>query len=88
MLTKELWLGSERGYACKISRQVFSEKQCGGREAARRAALRCACEIIRDQRRNGVPASSSVGQRRKLYQTQSRCPVSGVSVSNLKECVR
>ena len=69
MLVKELWLGCEKVYACKISKQVFSEEKHGSREAARRAALHCVCEIIRDQTRNGVPARTSVRQRRKLYQT-------------------
>jgi hypothetical protein len=68
MLIKELWLGHQRAFACQISRQVFSEEQSGSREAARRAALKCACEIIREQRRKGVPASASIRQRRKLYQ--------------------
>jgi hypothetical protein len=82
MLVKELWLGSERAYACKISKQVFSETQCGNREAARRTALHHACQIIRDQTRNGVPGSTSLRERRKLYQAQlcpqSRHPASGV----------
>ncbi len=68
MLVKELWLGDQRAFACKISRQVFNEEQFGSREAARRAALKCACDIIREQHQNGVPAGASIRQRRKLYQ--------------------
>jgi len=86
MLVKELWRGDEKVFACKISKQMFGEKEFGSREAARRAALRCACGIIQEQRRNGVPAGASVRQRRKIYQCCSRHPSSGVnnvsSVSN------
>lgn len=67
MLVKELWRGDEKVFACKISRELFGEKQFGTREAARRAALHCACGIIQEQRRNGVPAGTSIRQRRKLY---------------------
>ena len=89
MLVKELWRGDERVFACKISKQVFGEKEFGSREAARRAALRCVCGIIREQRRNGVPANASVRQRRKIYRSSSH-PASGdVSVvSSNKEFVR
>lgn len=68
MLVKELWLG--KGYACKISKQVFSKEKHGSSEVARRAALHCACEIIRDQRRNGVPSGTSIAQSRKIFQSQ------------------
>ena len=40
MLVKELWRGDERVFACKISKQMFGERQYGNREAARRAALK------------------------------------------------
>ena len=67
MLVKELWRGDEKVFACKISRKLFGEREFGSREAARRAALRCACGIIQEQRRNGVPAATSIRERRKLY---------------------
>ena len=67
MLVKELWRGVEKVFACKISKKLFGEEEFGSREAARRAALRCACGIIREQRRNGVPAAASIRERRKLY---------------------
>jgi len=67
MLIRELWRGDEEAFACKISKRIFGEKQFGSREAARRAALHCACEIIRQQLRNGVPAGTSIRQRQKLY---------------------
>ena len=70
MLVKELWRGNERVFACKISRKLFGENEFGSREAARQAALHCACEIIKTQTRNGVPAGTSIRQRRKLYQKQ------------------
>ena len=69
MLVKELWRGVEKVFACKISKKLFGEEEFGSREAARRAALHCACEIVREQTRNGVPAGTSIRQRRKLYQT-------------------
>jgi hypothetical protein len=69
MLIKELWLGPEKAYACRISKQAFGADEYGGSEAARRAALHCACEIVREQTRNGVPAGTSIRQRRKLYHT-------------------
>ena len=89
MLVKELWRGDEKVFACKISKQMFGEKEFGSREAARRAALKCACGIIQEQRRNGVPANASVRQRRKIYRSSSH-PASGdVSVvSSNKEFVR
>jgi hypothetical protein len=67
MLVKELWLGNERAYTCKISKRGFAASKYGSGEAARRAALKCVCEIIRDQSKNGVPAGTSIRQRRKLY---------------------
>ena len=81
MLVKELWRGDERVFACKISKQMFGEKQYGNREAARRAALKCACGIIQEQRRNGVPAATSIRERRKLYRSCSRHPSSDVTSS-------
>jgi hypothetical protein len=69
MLIKELWIGSEKAYACRISKRVFGANEYGGSEAARRAALRFASEIVRQQTRNGVPAGTSIRQRRKIYQT-------------------
>jgi len=90
MLVKELWLGDERVFACKISRKLFCERQFGSREAARRAALKCACGIIQEQRRNGVPANASVRQRRKVYRSwhPSSDVTSVVNVSNIVEIVR
>ncbi len=87
MLVKELWLGDEKAFACKISKQVFGEKEYGSREAARRAALRCVCGIIREQRSNGVPAATPIRQRRKIYQRCSTHPLSGAN-SNQEEIVR
>ena len=69
MLVKELWRGNERVFACKISKQMFGEKNTAAAKPPT-AALQCACEIIRDQTRNGVPAGTSIRQRRKLYRTR------------------
>ena len=88
MLVKELWRGDERAYACKISRRLFGEHECGSREAARRAALHHACEIIREQRRCGVPASASIRERRRIYRAQLAHPSSGASVSNRLEIIQ
>jgi hypothetical protein len=80
LLIKEVWVGPEKAYTCKISRQLFGANEYGGSEAARRAALHCACEIIREQTRNGVQAGTSIRQRRRIYQSEceSRCPSLGV----------
>ena len=66
MLLRELWLGSERAYACRISKQVFRRKAV--RRQRRRREQHCTC--VRDhpkQTRNSVPAGTSIRQRRKIY---------------------
>ena len=57
-LIREIWIGSERGYQCKISRAFFSKRQ---------AALHHANEIIKRQTLDGVPVGEWIKQRRKIY---------------------
>jgi hypothetical protein len=66
-LVKEIWIGPERGYCCTIDRAVFAEGEYGDREEARRACLRHACEIVKEQTRIGVPRNASTRERRRHY---------------------
>ena len=65
MLLKEIWIGNERGYCCKISKAIFGENEYG--KNARSKALHHCCSIIEQQTKNGVPKCATIKERRKIY---------------------
>jgi hypothetical protein len=67
MLTKEIWIGDERGYCCRISKTVFGEREYGSREEAKRAAVHHCCTIIKQQTADGVPKGATIKERRRIY---------------------
>ncbi len=73
MFVREIYIGSEHGYACRISRAVFGEYEFGGRAKARKAALSHCHAILRQQTADGVPVNASVKERRKLYRKSPSC---------------
>lgn len=66
-LIKEIHVGPERAYVCKISKQIFGEREFGSRQAARQASLNHVYSIIRQQTADGIGVGTSVRLRAKLY---------------------
>lgn len=67
-LVKEIWVGDELAYCDRISKAIFGEREYGSRDAARKACLHHAYEIIR---KSGLPAGASIRERRAQYRKVS-----------------
>lgn len=66
-MIREIWIGTERGYVCRISKRVFGEGEHGSLAAARKSAIAHAHAILRQQAQDGIPAGASMKERRRAY---------------------